>query len=125
MSNKLRYLALLPVAAARLGPDQLRQLGHAMARRRGVDPDFYTAGARWKREADIPDDVYFRAMEAIGIRRQELTLAGRMQASLLPEEPPSMAGWEITVTWRPAQISPLPTEAMTAGSTLAEIRRLQ
>jgi len=35
-------------------------------RRRGADPDFYTAGARWKREDDIPDDVYFRAMEAIG-----------------------------------------------------------
>jgi len=35
-------------------------------RRRGADPDFYTAGARWKREADIPDDVYFRALEAIG-----------------------------------------------------------
>jgi hypothetical protein len=34
-------------------------------RRRGADPDFYTAGARWKREADIPDDVYFRAREAI------------------------------------------------------------
>lgn len=35
-------------------------------RRRGADPDFYTAGARWKREADIPDDVYFRAREASG-----------------------------------------------------------
>jgi len=35
-------------------------------RRRGADPDFHTAGARWKREADIPDDVYFRALEAIG-----------------------------------------------------------
>jgi len=35
-------------------------------RSRGADPDFYTAGARWKREADIPEDVYFRAMEAIG-----------------------------------------------------------
>ncbi len=35
-------------------------------RSRGADPDFYTAGARWKREADIPDDVYFRAKEAIG-----------------------------------------------------------
>ena len=33
---------------------------------RGADPDFYTAGARWEREADIPDDVYFRALEAIG-----------------------------------------------------------
>ena len=35
-------------------------------RRRGADPDFYTAGARWKREADIPDHVYFRAREALG-----------------------------------------------------------
>jgi hypothetical protein len=35
-------------------------------RSRGADPDFYTAGALWKREADIPDDVYFRAMEAMG-----------------------------------------------------------
>lgn len=35
-------------------------------RSRGADPDFFTAGARWKREADIPDDVYFRALEALG-----------------------------------------------------------
>jgi hypothetical protein len=35
-------------------------------RNRGADPDFYTAGARWKREADIPDSVYFRALEAMG-----------------------------------------------------------
>jgi len=35
-------------------------------RHRGVDPDGLTAGARWKREADIPDRVYFRALEALG-----------------------------------------------------------
>jgi hypothetical protein len=35
-------------------------------RSRGADPDFYTAGARWKHKADIPDDVYSRAREAIG-----------------------------------------------------------
>jgi hypothetical protein len=35
-------------------------------RNRGADPDFDTAGALWKREVDIPDDVYFRALEAIG-----------------------------------------------------------
>ncbi|MBT8477382.1 MAG: HNH endonuclease, partial [Gemmatimonadetes bacterium] len=35
-------------------------------RSRGADPDFMTAGARWKREADIPDRVYLRAMEALG-----------------------------------------------------------
>jgi len=34
-------------------------------RSRGAEPDFYTAGARWKREADIPDRVYFQAMEAL------------------------------------------------------------
>jgi len=35
-------------------------------RARGVKPDGWTASARWKREADIPDDVYFRALEAVG-----------------------------------------------------------
>ena len=35
-------------------------------RRRGADPDLLTAGSRWKRESDIPDDIYFRALEAIG-----------------------------------------------------------
>jgi hypothetical protein len=35
-------------------------------RARGIEPDYLTAGARWKRDADIPDDVYFRAREAIG-----------------------------------------------------------
>ena len=34
-------------------------------RSRGAEPDFFTAGARWKREADIPDSVYFRALEAL------------------------------------------------------------
>jgi hypothetical protein len=35
-------------------------------RRRGADPDFLTAGAKWKREADIPDSIYFRARKAMG-----------------------------------------------------------
>jgi hypothetical protein len=30
-----------------------------------VDPGGGSLGARWKREADIPDDVYFSAMEAL------------------------------------------------------------
>jgi hypothetical protein len=33
-------------------------------RRRGADPHGWTPSARWKREADIPDDVLFRAIEA-------------------------------------------------------------
>jgi hypothetical protein len=33
-------------------------------RLRGADPDAWTAGSRWKREADIPDEVLFRAVEA-------------------------------------------------------------
>ena len=33
-------------------------------RGRGIEPDGRTASARWKREKDIPDDVYFRALEA-------------------------------------------------------------
>jgi len=34
-------------------------------RARGANPDGWTAGVRWKREADIPDRVYFRALEAM------------------------------------------------------------
>jgi hypothetical protein len=33
--------------------------------RRGVRPHSMTAGARWRREADIPADVYLRASEAV------------------------------------------------------------
>ena len=34
-------------------------------RARGVEPDWRTAGARWKRLEDVPDDVLLRAMEAL------------------------------------------------------------
>jgi hypothetical protein len=34
-------------------------------RARGVEPDERTAGARWKREEDIPANVYFAAAEAM------------------------------------------------------------
>jgi serine phosphatase RsbU (regulator of sigma subunit) len=44
-----------------------------------------------------------RALQTVGTRRQELTLAGRMQANLLPEMPPSAPDWQITATWRPAR----------------------
>jgi len=42
-------------------------------RSRGADPDFYTAGARWKREADIPDDVYFGPWRPWGERQTALS----------------------------------------------------
>jgi hypothetical protein len=35
-------------------------------RRLGIEPDGWTASSRWKREVDIPDSVYFAAMEAGG-----------------------------------------------------------
>lgn len=35
-------------------------------RAKGIVPDWRTAGARWKRDADIPGSVYFRALEAAG-----------------------------------------------------------
>ncbi|MFV1981422.1 MAG: HNH endonuclease signature motif containing protein, partial [Rhodothermia bacterium] len=34
-------------------------------RRNGAIPDGWTAGARWKREVDIPNEVYLRAVDAI------------------------------------------------------------
>lgn len=44
-----------------------------------------------------------RALHAVKTRRQELSLAGRMQASLLPAAQPELAGWQIAATWRPAR----------------------
>ncbi len=38
----------------------------ADTRSRGADPDYLTAGARWKRDEDIPDEVTYRAGEALG-----------------------------------------------------------
>ena len=35
-------------------------------RSRRVDPDGWTASGRWRREGDVPDEVLFGAMEALG-----------------------------------------------------------
>jgi hypothetical protein len=43
-----------------------------------------------------------RALQTVGMRRQELALAGRVQASLLPEVPP-VPRWQIVTAWRPAR----------------------
>ncbi len=50
--------------APELPPDPVTAL-IAENRSRGVEPDYYTAGARWKTEADIPNSVYFNALEAL------------------------------------------------------------
>jgi hypothetical protein len=42
----------------------------------GVEPDAWTASAWWKRESDIPDDVYFRAW-----RRCSGRLSGEVEAA--------------------------------------------
>jgi hypothetical protein len=34
-------------------------------RTRGIEPDGQTAGARWNRQADIPDDICCAAAEAL------------------------------------------------------------
>jgi len=58
-----------------------------------------------ERELQLKGFLYqgARALQSVGTRRYELTLAGRMQASLLPETPPAISGWEITAAWRPAR----------------------
>ncbi len=38
--------------------------------RGGVQPDMWTAGAEWKQEADIPDEVFLPALEAMGEARR-------------------------------------------------------
>jgi serine phosphatase RsbU (regulator of sigma subunit)/type II secretory pathway predicted ATPase ExeA len=44
-----------------------------------------------------------RAIQAVSTRRQELALAGRMQASLLPAVPTEPDGWQLAATLRPAR----------------------
>jgi hypothetical protein len=44
-----------------------------------------------------------RAIQVVSTRRQELALAGRMQASLLPGSPPEIDGWQLAATLRPAR----------------------
>lgn len=44
-----------------------------------------------------------RALQTVSLRRQELTLAGRVQASLLPDLTPGISGWQIAATWKPAR----------------------
>jgi serine phosphatase RsbU (regulator of sigma subunit) len=44
-----------------------------------------------------------RALQTVSLRRQELALAGRVQANLLPEQPHKIPGWGIASTWRPAR----------------------
>jgi serine phosphatase RsbU (regulator of sigma subunit) len=44
-----------------------------------------------------------RALEAVSQRRQELVLAGRMQATLLPTALPKLAGWQFSAFWKPAR----------------------
>jgi serine phosphatase RsbU (regulator of sigma subunit) len=44
-----------------------------------------------------------RALQAVNLRRQELALAGRVQASLLPDSAPVIKGWQAAATWKPAR----------------------
>ncbi len=66
-------------------------------------------GAAWieQRERDLQLAGFLnqaaRALLAVSLRRQELALAGRVQANLLPASPPKIAGWEIVSTWKPAR----------------------
>ncbi len=43
-----------------------------------------------------------RALHAVHIRRRELTIAGKVQASLLPDRLPEKPGWQVAARWQPA-----------------------
>jgi serine phosphatase RsbU (regulator of sigma subunit) len=60
-----------------------------------------------QRERDLQMNGFFnqvsRALQTVSLRRQELALAGRVQASLVPEVPTQIPGWQIAATWKPAR----------------------
>jgi energy-coupling factor transporter ATP-binding protein EcfA2 len=60
-----------------------------------------------QRERDIQLLGYLnqaaRTFQVVSTRRQELALAGRMQASLLPTIPTELPGWQVTAALRPAR----------------------
>jgi serine phosphatase RsbU (regulator of sigma subunit) len=68
----------------------------------------YLGGNRFaeQRERELQLTDYLNqaacALEQVGKRTQELALAGRVQASLLPR-PPSLPGWELAAVLRPAR----------------------
>jgi len=71
------------------------------------DKEFGQEMFRDRRERDLEMIGFLnqaaRALETVGTRRQELELAGKLQASLLPEKPPSLPGWQISAAWYPAR----------------------
>jgi serine phosphatase RsbU (regulator of sigma subunit) len=60
---------------------------------------------REQRERELQVQGYLhqatRALQAVSTRRQELALAGRMQASLLPRSLPEVPGYQFAAAWRP------------------------
>jgi hypothetical protein len=51
-------------------PDDVIEALERENRHRGAEPDWRTASARWKRIEDVPDDVLFAALEAMGERSE-------------------------------------------------------
>jgi sigma-B regulation protein RsbU (phosphoserine phosphatase) len=72
-----------------------------------IREDFATGLFNDSRERDLQLGGFLhqaaRALQTVGTRRQELALAGRVQASLLPTTPPAFPGWDFAAAWRPAR----------------------
>ena len=64
LDPKMRLLSEQAPPTPRLPPEPAEALVRENEAR-GVEPDFLTSAARYKREGDIPQTIFIRALEAL------------------------------------------------------------
>ncbi len=79
LDPKMRMIPDQPSPTPPLTPEPVEALIEEN-RARGIEPDYFTGSARYKREVDIPSDVFKRALEALEVSVESSTSGFRSRA---------------------------------------------